>query len=251
MKISRLIALLVLLPACVAAHAEEVSIAVAANFTAPAKLIAAAFEKDTGHKAALAFGATGKFYAQIRSGAPFDVLLAADEETPDRLVQEGAADSTSRFTYAIGRLALWSAKAGYVDDNGEVLKKGEFRHIALANPKVAPYGVAAIETLASLRLLAAMQPKFVQGENTAQAYQFISTGNADLGFVALSQIMKDGRITDGSAWVVPASLHWPIRQDAVILSQGEGKAAVEAWVKYLKSARAKAIIRSFGYETAP
>lgn len=251
MKIVRIIALLLLLPACVAAHAEEASIAVAANFTAPAKLVAATFEKDTGHRAVLAFGATGKFYAQIKSGAPFDVLLAADDETPARLAQEGAAAPASRFTYATGRLALWSAKAGYVDDRGEVLKQGKFRHIALANAKLAPYGAAAIEALAALKLLDAVQPKFVQGENIAQAYQFISTGNAELGFVALSQIMKDGRITEGSAWVVPASLHQPIRQDAIILKRGAGKPAAEAWMQFLKSAKAKAIIRSFGYETAP
>lgn len=251
MRILRLTALFLLLPACVAAHAEEVSIAVAANFTAPAKLIAATFEKDTGHKAMLAFGATGKFYAQIKNGAPFDVLLAADDETPSKLAQEGAAAPASRFTYATGRLALWSAKAGYVDDKGEVLKKGEFRHIALANPKLAPYGVAAIETLSALKLLDAIQPKFVQGENIAQAYQFISTANAELGFIALSQIMKGGKIIEGSAWIVPASLHQPIRQDAIILNRGAGKPAAEAWMQFLKSARAKAIIHSFGYETAP
>jgi len=251
MNILRFITLLALLVAPALAHAEEVSIAVAANFTAPAKLVAAAFEKDTGYKAMLAFGATGKFYAQVKSGAPFDVLLAADDETTARLAQEGAATPASRFTYAVGRLVLWSAKAGYVNDKGEVLKKGEFRHIALANPKLAPYGAAAIEVLTALKLLDAVQPKFVQGENIAQAYQFISTGNAELGFIALSQIMKDGGITEGSAWVVPASLHQPIRQDAIILNRGVGKPAAEAWIQFLKSDKAKAIIRSFGYETAP
>jgi molybdate transport system substrate-binding protein len=229
------------------AHADEVSVAVAANFTAPMKAIAADFEKDTGHKAQLAFGGTGKFYAQIRNGAPFQVLLAADDETPAKLEGEGLTASGTRFTYAIGKLVLWSAKPGYVDDKGEVLKKGEFNKLALANPKLAPYGLAAVETLTRLGLLGALQGKFVQGENIAQTYQFVSTGNAELGFVALSQVMKDDKVTAGSAWIVPASLHQPIRQDATILSLGKGNAAAEALMKYLKGDKAKAIIKSYGY----
>ena len=231
-----------------AAFADEVQIAVAANFTAPAKLIATDFEMETGHKAALSFGATGKFYAQIRNGAPFEVLLAADDETPAKLEKEGAAVSGTRFTYATGRLVLWSVKPGYIDDRGEVLKKGEFRHLAIANPKLASYGAAAVEALTSLKLLDAMQPKFVQAENIAQAHQFIASGNAELGFVALSQVFKDGKFAEGSAWVVPARLHQPIKQDAVILDKGRGKAAAEAWIKYLKGDKAKAVIKSYGYE---
>jgi len=242
------IALLFLACPTGAVRADEVQIAVAANFTAPAKLIAADFEKDTGHKAQLAFGATGKFYAQIRNGAPFEVLLAADDETPARLEQEGAAVAGTRFTYATGRLVLWSAKPGYVDDKGEVLTKGGFRHIAIANPKLAPYGAAAVEVLAAMKLIDLVQPKFVQAENIAQAYQFIATGNAELGFVALSQVFKDGRIGEGSAWVVPANLHQPIKQDAVLLDKGKGKPAAEAWLSFLKGDKAKAVIRSFGYE---
>ena len=229
-------------------HADEVQIAVAANFTAPAKLIAADFERATGHRAQLAFGATGKFYAQIRNGAPFDVLLAADDETPARLEKEGAAVAGGRFTYATGRLVLWSAKSGYVDDRGEVLKKGDFKHLSIANPKLAPYGAAAVEVLTALKLLDAVQPKFVQAENIAQAHQFIATGNAELGFVALSQVMTDGKLGEGSAWVVPAGLHQPIRQDAVLLDKGRGKLAAEAWLKYLRGDKAKVIIKSFGYE---
>ena len=245
------IALLFLACSSHAARADEVQIAVAANFTAPAKLIAADFEKDTGHKAQLAFGATGKFYAQIRNGAPFEVLLAADDETPARLEQEGAAVAGTRFTYATGRLVLWSAKSGYVDTvggGGEVLAKGDFRHLSIANPKLAPYGAAAVEVLTAMKLIDLVQPKFVQAENIAQAYQFVATGNAELGFVALSQVFKDGRIGEGSAWIVPARLHQPIRQDAVILDKGKGKPAAEAWLKYLKCDKAKAVIRSFGYE---
>jgi len=229
------------------AHADEVQVAVAANFTAPMQKIAAEFEKDTGHKSQLAFGATGKFYAQIKNGAPFEILLAADDTTPEKLEKEGAAVAGSRFTYAIGKLVLWSSKAGFVDGKGEILKKGEFKHISIANPKLAPYGQAAIETLTALKLLDAIQPKFVQGESIAQTHQFVATGNAELGFVALSQVMKDGRIAEGSGWIVPPELHQPIRQDAVLLEKGKGKPAAQALMKYLGSDKAKAVIQSFGY----
>jgi molybdate transport system substrate-binding protein len=229
------------------AHADEVQIAVAANFAAPAKLIAADFEHTTGHKALLAFGATGKFYAQIKAGAPFEVLLAADDETPARLEREGAAVAGSRFTYATGRLALWSARSGLVDARGEVLRKADFAHLAIANPRLAPYGRAAIEALSALQVLDAVRPKLVQGENIAQAYQFVASGNAELGLVALSQIMRQGKSGAGSAWIVPATLHSPIRQDAVLLAKGRGKPAAEAWLKYLQGAAARAVITSFGY----
>ena len=230
------------------ALADEVQVAVAANFTAPMQKIAAEFEKDTGHKALLAFGATGKFAAQIRNGAPFQVLLAADDETPAKLEADGQTVAGSRFTYAIGKLVLWSARPGYVDDQGAVLKKGEFNKLALANPKLAPYGVAAIESMTKLGVLGAAEGKFVQGENIAQTYQFVSTGNAELGFVALSQVMKDGKIAAGSAWVVPNTLHSPIRQDAVILAKGKGNAAATALMGFLKSEKAKAIIKAYGYD---
>ena len=229
------------------ALADEVQVAVAANFTAPMKAIAADFEKDTGHKAQLAFGSTGKFYAQIKNGAPFQVLLAADDETPAKLEKEGAAVAGSRFTYAVGTLVLWSAKPGFVDDKGEVLAKGDFAHLALATPKLAPYGAAAMETLTKLGLADKLQAKMVQGENIGQTYQFAASGNAELGFVALSQVMKDGKVGSGSAWIVPASMHQPIRQDAVILSGGKGNAAAEALMKYLKAPKALALIKSYGY----
>ena len=230
------------------AGAAQVQVAVAANFTAPMRKIAAAFEADTGHKALLSFGATGAFYAQIRNGAPFQLLLAADDETPARLEREGASVAGSRFTYAIGRLVLWSAQSGVVDDKGEVLRKPGAGRIALANPKLAPYGAAAIEALTALGLLQSLQPRFVQGENIAQAYQFVATGNAPLGLVALSQVMVDGRIATGSAWVVPAGLHAPIRQDAVVLVAGKDNAAAAALAAYLQGDKARAIIRSFGYQ---
>ena len=231
-----------------AAQADTVSVAVAANFTAPMQKIASAFEADTGHKAELSFGATGKFYAQITHGAPFQVLLSADDTTPARLEREGKAVARSRFTYAIGTLVLWSAQPGYVDAQGAVLKTGDFKHLAIANPKVAPYGAAALQVLDQLGATAAVQPRLVQGENIAQAFQFVATGNAQLGFVALSQVMADGKLTSGSAWQVPASLHDPIRQDAVLLNKGQGNAAAAALLQYLKGDKARAVIRGFGYE---
>ncbi len=234
----------------VPAHADagEVQVAVAANFTAPMQRIAAEFEKDSGHKAALMSGATGKFYAQISHGAPFEVFLSADDETPARLEKDGLAVAGSRFTYATGRLVLWSAREGYVDDKGEVLKKGDFRHLAIANPRTAPYGTAALQVLDKLGLQPALAPRFVQGENIAQTHSFVVSGNAELGFVALAQVYKDGRLGAGSAWIVPASLHAPIRQDAVLLMKGASNPAAAALLKYLKSDKARAIIRSFGYE---
>ncbi|MCO7516463.1 molybdate ABC transporter substrate-binding protein [Pseudomonas guariconensis] len=230
------------------AWADEVQVAVAANFTAPIQAIAKDFEKDTGHKLVAAYGATGQFYAQIKNGAPFEVFLAADDTTPAKLEQEKQIVPGSRFTYAIGTLALWSAKPGYVDDKGEVLKKNEYRHLSIANPKTAPYGLAATQVLDKLQLTEATKAKLVEGQNITQAFQFVSTGNAELGFVALSQIYKDGKVQSGSAWIVPAELHEPIRQDAVILDKGKDNPAAKALVDYLKGPKAAALIKSYGYE---
>jgi len=242
------IALAALLFAASLAHADEVQVAVAANFTAPAQKIAAQFEKDTGHVAKLSFGATGKFYAQITNGAPFEVLLSADDETPAKLEKEGQAAPGTRFTYAIGTLVLWSAQPGVVDAQGAVLKSGQFERLSIANPKTAPYGAAAVETMKALGVLDAVTPKLVQGENIAQAYQFVATGNAPLGFVALSQVFEDGALKGGSAWIVPAKLHQPIRQDAVVLAKGAANPAAKAWLAYLKSEKALAVIRAYGYQ---
>jgi len=229
-------------------QADEVRVAVAANFIAPMKEIATVFERDTGHRASLSSGATGKFYAQVQNGAPFQVLLAADEETPERLEREGLAMTGSRFTYAVGRLVLWSPREGLVDAQGEVLRTGGFDRLAVANPRVAPYGAAAVQTLTRLGLLSALEPRFVQGENIAQTFQFVESGGADLGFVALSQVWRDGRIASGSAWVVPTDLHAPIRQDAIVLLPGARAAAAEALVRYLQGDTARAIITAYGYE---
>ena len=244
----RLLIALILLTHSALSSAAEVQVAVASNFTAPMQILAAEFERDTGHKALLAFGSSGKFYAQIKNGAPFQVFLSADDETPVRLEEEGLTVRGSRFTYAVGRLVLWSAREGYVDDKGAVLRSGGFRHLAVANPKLAPYGRAAFEVLERQGLLAALQPKFVQGENIAQTFQFAASGNAELGFVALSQVWKDGRLSSGSAWIVPAHLYSPIRQDAVILAAGRDNLAAVALMRYLNGDKARAIIRAYGYD---
>jgi molybdate transport system substrate-binding protein len=246
-RMTRIAGLLAMMAWAGLAHAGQVQVAVAANFTAPMQEIAARFEQDTGHKAVLAFGATGKFYAQIQNGAPFEVLLAADDATPARLEQAGQAVRGTRFTYAIGKLVLWSAKPGYVDPAGTVLAAGRFSHLAIGNPKTAPYGAAALETLKKLNLFERLQSKLVQGENISQAQQFVSTGNAELGFVALSQVWHDGKLSSGSAWIVPTKLYRPIRQDALILKRGDANPAARALVAYLHSDKAKTIIRSFGY----
>ena len=247
MKFSRLLAAMAALTMGIS-HAADVTVAVAANFTAPMQKIAEAFAQDTGHKAVLAFGATGKFYAQIKNGAPFQMLLAADHETPAKLEKEGFAVAGTRFTYATGRLVLWSAQPGVVDDKGDVLRTSQDGKVALADPKLAPYGAAAITAMTQLGVLERLQPRFVQGENIGQAYQFVATGNAPMGFVALSQVMVDGRIAKGAAWVVPAKLHAPILQDAVLLNPGKDNPAALALTRYLRSEKARAIILSYGYE---
>lgn len=230
------------------AQADEVSVAVAANFTGPMKKISAEFEKTSGHKVALSFGSTGKFYAQVKAGAPFEALLAADDETPGKMEQEGLAVKDSHFTYAIGKLVLWSAKEAVVDGNGDILKRGSFEHLAIANPKLAPYGAAGVQALQALGVYDAIAPKLVQGENIAQTYQFIVTGNALLGFVALSQVIgEDGRVKSGSAWIVPQKYYTPIRQDAVLLAKGKDKTAAVELLKFLKTPYAARIIQSYGY----
>lgn len=235
--------------ASIHAQADEVQVAVAANFTAPMKLIAADFEKDTGHKAVLSFGTVGKFFAQMKNGAPFEVLVSADKETPDKLVAEGLALDGTRHTYAIGKLVLWSARPGYVDARGEVLKRGEFKHLALANPKLAVYGAAGQEVMKRMGVLEAIQPRVVLAENITQAHQYAATGNAELGFVALAQVVgKDGGIASGSAWMVPADLYPPIRQDVIVLVPGKGKTAPQALVDYLRTEKVRALIKSFGYQ---
>lgn len=230
------------------AIADEVKVAVAANFTAPMQAIAPAFEKATGHRLVASFGATGQFYAQIKNGAPFDVFLSADDSTPAKLEQEGDSVPGSRFTYAIGSLVLWSANPSYLDGSDAALKAGQFKHLSIANPKAAPYGLAATQVLAKLGLSEAVKGKLVEGQNITQAHQFVSTGNAELGFVALSQVYQDGKLSSGSAWIVPEAMYDPIRQDALILKPGANNPAAAALVEYLKGPEAAKVIESFGYK---
>jgi molybdate transport system substrate-binding protein len=228
-----------------AANAGEVRVAVAANFTVPAQKIAEQFQAATGHTVKLSFGATGKFYSQIKAAAPFDVLLAADDETPTKLAREGQGDPASQVTYAIGKLVLWSGKPGYVDEKGHVLRIG-IGKLAIANPKLAPYGLAAQETLESLGIWKNIQGRIVMGESIAQTLQFADTGNADLAFVALSQVLVSPG--HGSYWLVPRHLYTPIRQDAIVLTLAQDKAAAVAFLKYLKGTQAAGVIKGFGYE---
>jgi molybdate transport system substrate-binding protein len=222
-------------------------VAVAANFSAPMQQIAALFQKETGHQIKLSFGASGGIYAQIKNGAPFDLFLSADQLTPQKLEAEGLGVPNSRFTYATGQLVLWSKQEGLVDAKGHVLQNKSIQRIALANPKLAPYGAAAMETMTNLGLLKELQSKLVQGDNIAQTYQFVSTQNAQIGFVALSQVFANGNITSGSAWIVPGNLHQPIQQDVILLRKGQDNKAATALLMYLKGEQAKKIMKSFGY----
>jgi molybdate transport system substrate-binding protein len=239
---------LMLASALSASHAEEVRVAVAANFAAPMQKITQSFEKETGHRVLMSLGATGSFDVQIKNGAPYDVLLAADQEAPLKLEQETWAVSGSRYTYATGKLVLYSKKPGLVDAQGLVLQTQAIQRLAIANPKLAPYGAAAIETLRSLNLLTVWQPRLVQGENIVQTFQFVSTENVPLGFVAMSQVYINGQLKEGSAWVVPQPLYTPIKQDAVLLLKGQQNQAAKAFLEYLRTEKTKNLIRSFGYD---
>ncbi len=229
------------------ALADTVPIAVASNFALPMASLATAFSQQTGHRLQVSTGASGKFYAQISNGAPFEVFLSADSEKPAQLEKDGLAVQGSRFTYAIGKLVLWSADPAVVDAKGQVLDKNQFNKLALANPKMAPYGEAAMETLGALKLKSLLEPKMVMGENIGQTYQFVATGNAEIGFVALSQVTKDNKIISGSAWVVPEMLYSPIKQDAVLLVKGKDSEAARQFLLFLKGAEATKVIRSYGY----
>ena len=229
------------------AHADELRIAVAANFTEPARRIAAEFERETGNTVKASFGATGLLYAQIRNGAPFEILLAADAATPRKLVAERLGIAASEFPYAIGKLVLWSPKPGFVDHHGAVLRSQRFGHLAYCDPKLAPYGAAAVATMRSLGIYESLKDRLVEGQNISQAYQFVASGTADLGFVALSQVFRDGHFRSGSTWVVPEGRYPPIRQDAVLLRSGGSHPAAIAFLGFLRSQPARAVIRRYGY----
>ena len=206
----------------------------ASNFTKPMTEIAEAFEKTTGHSANLSFGSSGKFVAQIENGAPFEVFLSADEKKPQTLEQSGLAVAGTRFTYALGKLVLWSGRPDFVDAAGGILQRGGFNHLALADPKLAPYGAAAMQVLDKMGLRQRAADMFVQGENIAQTHQFVATGNAELGFVALSQVIDNGKIASGSGWIIPATDYAPIRQDAVLLKTGADNPAAQSLLEFLK-----------------
>lgn len=226
--------------------ADEIHVAVASNFTDVIKILAARFEADTGHQVTLIFGSTGKHYAQIKNGAPFDAFFAADVERPKRLEVEGVAKPGSRFTYAIGKIVLWSPKADYIDKKGDVLKQQTFHHLAIANPRLAPYGQAAQTVLQARGLWTFLQGRLVLGENIGQTFQFIKSGNAELGFVAYAQVKQPGHAITGSFWIVPQSLYAPIEQQAVLLKDNE---VAQAFLSFVKNNIARKIIHEFGYDT--
>jgi molybdate transport system substrate-binding protein len=227
-------------------RADTVNVAVAANFTDAAKEIARVFKDKSGHEAVLSFGASGQLYAQIKSGAPFQVFLSADEERPRKLVEEGQGVAGEKFTYAIGKLVLWTSQPGLVI-NEETLNNEDFSKIAIANPTTAPYGIAAVEVMQSLNVYARLQPKIVQGNTIAQAFQFVKTDNAEYGFIALSQVANQ---KEGSSWIVPGKYYREIRQDAVLLKLGEANNGAKEFMKFLRSSMAKSIIQKFGYGTS-
>ena len=229
------------------AFAEQALVAVAANFVPPFREIAIEFETATGHTLRVAAGSSGNFYAQIKNGAPYDVLFSADDERPRRLADEGLGVAGSRFTYAIGRLALWSPDSAYVTGQ-DTLTRATFTHLAIANPKTAPYGTAAMQTLQKLGRWDAVRSRLVMGENQGQTMGFIESGNAELGFVALSQIMQPTGTIRGSYWMVPANLHDPIRQDAILLVKGKDNRAALALMEFMKGPLARAMITRYGYE---
>ncbi|MBU3650657.1 MAG: molybdate ABC transporter substrate-binding protein [Limnohabitans sp.] len=228
-------------------QAAPVAVAVASNFAAPMKRLAPDFEQRTGHTLAVSLGATGQFAAQIRHGAPFAVLLAADAQTPRALEAEGWAVAGSRVTYARGQLVLWQREAAGPPLNEARLRRGDFKRLALANPKLAPYGAAAMEVLQALQLTDKLGPLLVEGINSTQAYQFVHSGNAELGFIALSQVWEDGRLREGAIWRIPENLYRPILQDAVLLRSGQTHPGARAWLQYLQSEPARAIMRAYGY----
>jgi molybdate transport system substrate-binding protein len=224
--------------------ADEVRIAVATNFAAPMNELIARFEQHTPHKAVASSGSTGAHYAQIRNGAPFDVFFAADDERPRLLEEQGVAVPGTRFLYAVGRLALWSPRTRYVDDDGRVLETGSFRFLALANPDLAPYGAAARDVLVARGLWERLQPRLVRGQDIGQALSFVATGNAELGFVAWSQLARPGEQVAGSYWLVPEALHAPIAQEAVLIRDSP---AARAFLEFVQSPAGREIIRNFGY----
>lgn len=231
-----------------AARAADVNLAVAANFTAPMDKISKKFTEKTGHKLLISYGSTGKLFAQIKNGAPFEVFLSADQEHPKKMIQDGSAVAGSERTYAVGKLVLWSPKAKVVDADGNILKKGAFKHLSIAQSKLAPYGAAAQQVLEKMGIWEKLQGRLVMGESITQAHQFVATGNAEIGFIALSQIKKESERIEGSYWLVPPSLYSTLQQDVVLLMKGKESAAAKQFLEFLKSDEGKLIIQKSGYD---
>ena len=229
--------------------AQEIFLAVSSNFAKPIQSIGAKFTQETGVKINYSLAATGALYAQIKSGAPFDVFLSADTQTPQQLAAEGLALPSSRLTYARGKLVLWSKDPTLVDNKGLVLKNKQFKSIALANAKLAPYGKAAQETLEHLGLSLELKPKIILAENITQVYQYVSSQNVDLGFIASSQLAFNESGSAGSHWLVPSTLYAPIEQDAILLNKGANRSAALQFMQFLKRQDIKAMINTFGYDT--
>lgn len=228
-------------------HAEEITIAVAANFNFAMEELVTAFETESGHKVNVAYGSSGRLYAQIVNGAPYQLFFSADQEKPQALVEEGLAEESNHFTYAVGTLLLWWLESD--KDIYEVLNNGSLERIAIANPRVAPYGKAAMQVLESLGLVEQYENRLVMGENVSQVYQFTATGNTEAGFIALSQISQFDNPLLGTGWIVPPQLHEPIYQDVVLLKNAENNLVAKAFLDFIKGEQAKTIIDRFGYKT--
>jgi molybdate transport system substrate-binding protein len=228
------------------AWAGETTIAVAANFTDATRDIIPLFEESTGHKVKVSFGSTGKLYSQIENGAPFDLFLAADTKRPIKAENEALAVKGSRFTYAKGKIVLWSTASGLSNTGEAYLKRDDFKHIAMANPKTAPYGLAAEQVMEQLGVWNTLQPKLVRGDSISQTFQFIVSGNVQAGFVALSQV-KAWTGEQGSYWEIPQRDYAPIAQQAVLLKRGKDNAAARAFLDFLQGPQALAVISSYGY----
>lgn len=231
--------------------AESLTIAVASNFNLAMQHLVDAYKQTNDTELRVSYGSSGKLYAQIVNGAPFDIFLSADQHKPQTLIDQQLTEPNSRLTYAYGALALWSASADAIDANANILFSGQYNKLALANPKLAPYGLATLDTLESLGLLDASRSHWVQGENISQTYQFVATKNADIGFVALSQIKYQGKLSNGSAWIVPSALHRPIKQDGVVLARSNNKKGASHFMRFLQSPEALSILRDFGYQQGP
>lgn len=250
MKTKTWLGLLLLFVFISSAESKPVQVAVAANFSHTMKSLVSEFQKKSEFEIALSFGSSGKFYAQIKQGAPYDLFFSADQAKPEALYKAGLVVESSRFTYAMGRLALWSAQPDFLNKIESKLKQGAFNKLAIANPTIAPYGAAALAVLKHLSLVESTQSKWVRGENVAQTYQFVHTGNADLGFVALSQLLGSDRfekIPKGAYWLVPQTLHYPIKQDVVLMQTAANSQGANAFLDFMHTAKAQIIMSKFGY----